>query len=295
MKKTVCLILLLTALAGLLTGCGVGASVSAPETPQPAADAPAPTAPVTPEPTPVAPPTPDEGLLYARAIALFEAGDDRGAEVLFTEIPGYADADFYLRRIALRRCEPGDTLLFGSYASSEDGAEAPISWTVLEREEGRLLLLSDRGLEPIAYAPSLYPFWANSPVRDWLNGDFLSAAFTAEELALIAQTQVVTPDYVSSLGVYLGGPDSTDRVFLLSLAEIERYFPEEAARLCPASPWAAACGARVDAEGNCSWWSRSPGDHHGQVSLVLVNGVLSAYAFAGDTQVCVRPALWLEP
>lgn len=73
--------------------------------------------------------------------------------------------------------------------------------------------------------PDTYPFndsykdtsWSDCSLRQWLNGEFLSRAFTEQEMSAIEETDVKNaPNY------YFGtdcGPDTKDRVFVLSESE----------------------------------------------------------------------------
>jgi len=230
---------------------------------------------------------------YTRALALYEEGALAESLALFEALGDYADAAAYRQRIGWKLSEPGDTIFYGRYPQTGADAE-PIEWLVLARDGDAALVVSLLALEARPFAERLYPMWEGSLLRLWLNEDFPEAAFTAEELARIRPVTVVTPDYVSSLGAYMGGPDTEDRLFLLSHGEIETYFPDPGDRLCRPSPLALEDGASVDPDGSCAWWSRSPGDHHGQASCVMPDGTINPYAVASDGTICVRPAMWIR-
>lgn len=231
---------------------------------------------------------------FDEALGLMEAGSWAEARQLFLELGDYDRAADYARRCELAMAQVGDSLFFGSWPQDGSGESQPIEWIVLDRGDDRLLLLSRFALEARQYAPDLYPFWAESPIRAWLNGAFLEAAFSAGEQAQILTVTNSTEDYVSNLGRYLGGPDSEDRLFLLSMTELERCLPERDQRLCSPTELALAQGCAVDGEGVCVWWLRSPGDHHGQVCTVDRLGRIAATGSASRKTVGVRPALWLS-
>jgi len=232
---------------------------------------------------------------YESAVKQYRAGDYARAEALFMSDPEYRDAGLYLTAIMLADCEVGDTVSFGNYIQDKDAeTPAPIDWVVLSREEDRVLLLSEQGLDCLRFHDRLYPFWANSEMRQWLNGTFLAAAFTEGEQRLIDLSANTTRGYSSSLGVYRGGPDTEDAVFLLSKEELYEYLPEKADRICTPTPYALSAGAQTDDNGACPWWTRSPGDHYGQVCAVNADGVLDAYCRVYRTEVCVRPAIWVN-
>ena len=230
---------------------------------------------------------------YENAVALFEAGEYEQAETLFASVPDYGEAELYLKAVGIALCEVGDTVSFGSYIQEGD-APSPIVWQVLAAEEGRFLLLSRDGLECMRFHKALYPFWANSEMRRWLEDSFLPAAFTEDEQRLIELSANSTPGYFSNLGLYMGGPDTEDRVFLLSKEELAQYLPEEGDGLCKPTAFALAAGAQTDDEGNCPWWTRSPGDHHGQICVVQADGGQNAYYSVGWDNICIRPAVWVN-
>ncbi|MDR1422626.1 MAG: DUF6273 domain-containing protein, partial [Coriobacteriales bacterium] len=112
--------------------------------------------------------------------------------------------------------------------------------------------------------------WATSEIRAWLNGEFLSG-FTPNEQQQIAETRLVDTN-------------TTDKVFLLSVDEAERYFKANSDRV-----------AQLDGEA-CWWWLRSAGSHGSRdaayvhsVGGVGTDGFYVDLGFGG-----VRPAFWLN-
>ena len=61
-----------------------------------------------------------------------------------------------------------------------------------------------------------------------------------------------------------------------------------------AKAFALAAGAQNDDEGNCPWWTRSLGDHHGQICVVQADGWQNAYYSVGWDNICIRPAIWVN-
>lgn len=108
----------------------------------------------------------------------------------------------------------GGRYSFGSYEQDNNLADGPenIEWRVLEVRDGRALLLSEYALESRRYNDIWEEItWENCTLRTWLNGEFLTAAFTAEELA-----QIVLPDAPG------------DRVFLLNTEELQCFTADDA-------------------------------------------------------------------
>lgn len=98
-------------------------------------------------------------------------------------------------------------------------AYAPIKWRVLSVSGGKALLLADRMLDSHPFHDSTGDVsWSGSRLRQWLNTAFLQRAFTPAEQESIVETAVENaPNH------YFGtscGPDTKDRVFLLSEADV---------------------------------------------------------------------------
>ncbi len=147
--------------------------------------------------------------------------------------------------------------------------------------------------------------WETSAVRDWLNGDFIAAAFSTEENSMIRLSTVIAekhPDYPNSPA----GNDTEDKVFLLSVQEVSRYFKGGAFAKC-APTEAVVAGSNVFAQSNkawyadssylCGWWLRSPGMYKDTyVSYVNHSGSVTAggQVYLSGTDICVRPAMWIS-
>ncbi len=168
---------------------------------------------------------------------------------------------------------PGDTVRFGHY-STADGA-GPIEWRVLEVRGTEALLLSEHILDTHTYHPERDTVtWEESGIRAYLNNAFLHRAFTPAEEAALCWTDVDNsdgqgdPEYTRTHG----GPDTRDRIFLLSWKEaFERYFADEAVRSCDPTDYAAAQGAARPGW----WWLRSPGNYQSRAVAVNAKGAQS--------------------
>lgn len=178
--------------------------------------------------------------------------------------------------------------------NTENGKE-PIEWQVLALDQSgqKALLLSRYALTARCYHNGdIYPTWADSDIREWLNGKFLRGAFTEYEQAVILRTDLSTPAYE---GIE-GGSDTKDRVFLLSRTEAAAYFPRSVDRLVEATEYARANGVGIaDENGCCWWWLRTPGTFPYDAGLVYAAGDIDRTG--GNIQnasIAVRPALWVE-
>lgn len=230
-------------------------------------------------------------IQYEKALAALEDSPETAYQRMFA-LKGYAPADAMLatpefQAAREQRLSVGRTVTFGRYVQETDSSyfvtEAePIHWRILARDGDRALLVSYYALDKRALHNTKHPVtWADSALRQWLNNDFLSAAFTAEEQALI----VLTP--VDSL---CGDTAITqDRLFLLSYDELCQYMPVDSYRIAKSTP---RVTGRYDCYFDCEWLLRPTGEAASSAPCINRYGVLTTIDAAFDP-AGVRPFLWV--
>ncbi len=189
-----------------------------------------------------------------------------------------------------------DRITFGHYEQDnnhENGSE-PIEWLVLYKNFDRVLLLSKYGLVGKMYNDSKTDVtWETCSLRKWLNESFYNDAFNNFEKEQIIQVVNRNDDNIS-FGVS-GGSRTEDRIFLLSIDEVENYLEENENRQCEGTAYAGENNIYVDEEsGNSWWWLRSPGASADRAVIILPDGeiFLSGDEIDNDNGM-VRPALWI--
>ena len=183
-----------------------------------------------------------------------------------------------------------------------------ISWLVLDAQDGRALLLSEYLLDRIPYHNTLEGVtWETSDIRRWLNNEFYNR-FTAAERTRIAETYVINNN-LSRTGAR-GGNDTVDKIFLLSIEEMEQYFGGISADLVFSKllqdPYSTETKEAQRAYGVAremrrayfetgdygDWWLRSPEGTWGIAALVWGNGRQAGRVVNYD-DVGIRPAMWV--
>lgn len=201
----------------------------------------------------------------------------------------------------------GETLTFGTYeqdGNTGNGAE-PIEWRVIGTSGGKSLLLSEYALDRQPYNTSRTDVtWATSSLRKWLNSTFLKAAFSAAEQEIIQSSTIKTEDSYGTGSRWRadGGKDTNDKVFVLSVDEVEslRYdFSYLGFLNTTPTRYASAQGAYTDGSGYCWWWLRTPGAT--QTTAAISKDVQYQSVEIDDTGVVVdspgtsvRPAIWVD-
>ena len=118
-----------------------------------------------------------------------------------------------------------DTVTFGSYEQDGDldNGKEKIEWIVLDKSDDEYLLLSKLAID-------YHPFhknklagasmsWNNSDLRLWANSDFINDAFSEEE-----KSSILLSSIDNTINDFYNLRPTEDKVFLLSIEEIARYF-----------------------------------------------------------------------
>ena len=162
-------------------------------------------------------------------------------------------------------------------------------WKVLDLKNDKALLISEEILETRQYHKEFTDItWEHCSLRKYLNGKFLQSFASADRNRII-ETRIKTSN--NPLLGALGGKDTKDFIFLLSLDEVKRFFPTDDDRTviyCGSAHW---------------WWLRSPGQSNARAARVNNLGGVGIYANgaisrAGERIVNndggIRPALWIK-
>ncbi len=240
---------------------------------------------------------------YNDAISLIEKGDIINAYESLIALNGYKDSAEKAKEIfgkyeveKRKTANVGDIVYFGAYEQDNNtsNGKEDIEWLVLAKEGDKALIISKYALDCQQYNTSYTNVtWETCSLRKWLNGTFLSAAFSAAEQSCIPGSTVTAdknPSYSTS-----PGNSTTDKVFLLSITEVNKYFSSDSARQCSATAYAKAQGADTNtSNGNCWWLLRSPGGASGLAAYVLAIGSVDTYGYYVNNDYAVRPALWID-
>lgn len=238
---------------------------------------------------------------YDRAIDLIDSGDYKAACALLAGLT-YKDSAEKLQSIKpllLAKAKPGDTVFFGAYEQDNNtsNGKEDVEWLVLEVKDGKALVVSKYALDCKQYNTSNTDVtWETCTLRKWLNNDFINAAFSSYEKAMIPTVTVSAdenPDYSAN-----PGNATQDQVFLLSITEANKYFNSAGARQCEPTDYAVANGAWESVDGNCGWWLRSPGvTQYSAHSAAYVHNSGGVYESGCDVDIgtsAVRPAMWIS-
>ena len=209
--------------------------------------------------------------LYAQGMASYEDGDFASAaqELYLPSMEeGYEDAAAACTNAELallREAQVGDKVDFGNR-----------SWYVLEQQGDKVLLLKLDGVGPRNYLEegTAGKVWADSCLREYLNGEYIDTNFNMAEQECLIETTLTNPD--NPVYGTEGGPDTTDRVFLMSTEEYDQYYD------------------LINKCGHCCWL-RTPGKEEGTVTFVDVEKVVMDYGYPGTAETMYfKPVMWVD-
>ena len=190
---------------------------------------------------------------YESAVLLFNSGKYIDAVQAFQKNVDFKDCAEYIDKCYIKiygeekynnikSIKIGDVYKFGSYIQNKGwmgvfNEKQEIEWIVLDKNGVSLLLISKYALDCKQYNEKFsLVTWEDCTLRKWLNKTFINDAFSEEEQKLIQTTTVnaeSNPSYDTN-----AGSDTKDKVFLLSIQEVNNYFKEYMALTCDPTPYA---------------------------------------------------------
>lgn len=242
----------------------------------------------------------DKELIYNRANALINEENYAVAYVLLDDLD-YKDSSEIQSTIkheyqmaCLKKAEIGACVNYGMYMQSEHSSDMEdIEWIVLEKKKDKALIISKKALDCMDYNDDEVDVtWETCSLRKWLNEIFINTAFSSEEQEAILSVKVPAdknPKYDTD-----PGNNTTDKLFLLSITEVNKYFSSDNARRCYPTDYTSAQSLNIPLNG-CDWWLRSPGWGANSAACVEYDGrVDSTFVYSRFGGTCVRPAMWIS-
>jgi Family of unknown function (DUF6273) len=163
-------------------------------------------------------------MRYDQAVTDFNNKDYAAAAVVFGELGSWSDSPSYLLKAAKANTQlaDGDALTWmGVYEGS------PIAWEHLDSWNGAQGLVSRYVIQSMPYQEGKVPeslTWKGSSIRKWLNGKFLSSAFTPAQRKVLAKQAFEPSDYEipNNISAEILEPQTTDTVSLVLSGDLDQ-------------------------------------------------------------------------
>lgn len=204
---------------------------------------------------------------YQTAGIFMTSGRYHTALRIYQKLDDYKDSKAQVtavKKLIIKSTKPGDTTKIGKN-----------DWILLEVIDNRALVLLGTALPGRAYHESLTDVtWETSDIRKWLNSDFLTDAFSEEDLKYILLSDVKNDD--NTVYGTDGGDDTKDYVFLMSIDEVKEY-----KKHIPAT--------------NFNSWLRSSGNSQNSAAFLSGDKHVMQYGYKVDSDFFkIRPVMWVE-
>ncbi len=190
----------------------------------------------------------------------------------------------------LSRAKVGDDVTFGMFPIDESMNMQPLSWKVIKIDGNKALMITNSSIMALDRMSTQKRTWEESKARELLNGAFLAGAFSDDERKIIVESKLKNHD--SRKWKTPGGNDTEDKVFLLSMEEIEEVFKKKEDRISEITAYA-KLQAFVKREGVSFWDTRTPGKAGwGPAAISNYDGEVDTegnhIGYDG-----IRPAIWV--
>ncbi|MBR3057509.1 MAG: hypothetical protein IKG93_06010 [Clostridiales bacterium] len=194
----------------------------------------------------------------------------------------------------------GLVFTLGKYEQDDNTSNGmeDIEWIILAKEDNKILVTSKWALDQKPYNETRTDVtWENCTLRQWLNGSFYDTAFTEDEKSHILSSTISdreNPEYGTA-----PGNSTSDKVFVLSIDEYEKYFAWEEEHHCARTDY--CLKKSVSPDGVWSIWLRSPGYTAKHAAYIEYGGITNTYGLyvdrsrVADYYNCtIRPAMWID-
>ena len=241
---------------------------------------------------------------YNDAIASIDEQDYISAYESLIALNGYRDSTEKANSIykeyrveKFRSAKTGDSVFLGSYEQDNDisNGKENIEWNVLKVEDEKLLVISKYALDCQPYNTiEADVTWETCTLRQWLNNEFYSTAFSEEESKDILTVTVPAdpnPDFDTP-----PGSATEDKIFVLSIKEAEKYITTDIENACLPTEYAIANGIITYYNRSCcSIWLRSPGKHPSAAAYIITNDDIDNNGKIVDfDKEGILPAMWIN-
>lgn len=189
-------------------------------------------------------------------------------------------------------CE-GDTVCFGSWPQGCNDEVLPLEWIVLSASRYSVWLVTKHIIDCSRFSWSFSPYsskrnvrWKESEIREWLNGTFLSKAFSPEEQEDLA-SQVLHCGMYFNRSTCDWNDRTEDKVALLRCEDVEYTLTRLGIADCTPTPYAVSRGASEETH---VWWLREQGEPAYRTAIVC-NGILFQHGADSVREYGIRPAI----
>ncbi len=235
---------------------------------------------------------------YMKGNELINSQKYTDAITVFSTVNNYKESKDKLNKCIIEQFKNtniGDSFFIGTYEQDNNlsNGKEIIEWLAIDKRDNKLFVISKNSIDCVPYHTTKEDVtWETSTLRKWLNNEFIISTFSEKEEELIS-TAVVPADKNDKYKFYTDPGNTTqDKVFLLSINEVEKYFPTQESRQCQGTKYA------IETKNNgyldVYWQLRTPGETQDQKAHVTHTGHIIYSGYYVDVGYGIRPAMWID-
>lgn len=227
---------------------------------------------------------------YNSAVELFGNGEYEKAKEIFNLLADYRDCEEWVEKIDdIINIQEISEKGVGDYVGFGGGASDKFKWEVIAKNDKKALLLLVGGFEMgvCAYDSAKNATWENCSVRKSFQEVF-SDYFSETEQDAVLLTKTSTSITAADGSVTMS--ESEDRLFLLSVEEVEEYIPEIKDRVLNVDVWDDS-RQKYTSE-SVFWWLRGSVNSEGFVDCMDKYGTIGTRE--SSEAALYRPAMWIS-
>ncbi len=226
---------------------------------------------------------------------LMEAGNSlknnpKSLGIMKKHTPGRSKLPQRSRNYDFSSARPGDILWLGI---------DPLPWLVLENKDRQILFISRYVIDckPYTNFYSGYTTWGRSSCRLKLHTEYIHHIFTDREKDMMVTVYIDDEDDSLSFAE-TPRRKQADKLFFLSVKEVEKYFRSERDRLALFTKHSTRTPMWTVFDNYAYWWLRSPGNHPIEKMYVRDGVITSANSIVNGDDCFdyfgVRPAMYMK-
>lgn len=185
-------------------------------------------------------------------------------------------------KLEFNKLEVGSIIKFGNYKGES------IEWLILAVQENKALIITKYVVDCHSFDKN-HKFYDVSEIRRFINNTFYNDSFND-----IEKDKILTTFVDNSVNSIKHCTDTADKIFLLSLKEVKKYFKTDKDRIAYPSEYAKTNGIYICDNSAVMWWLRNNIENLETDAYLIDDKGMIYDRNTWYPDFGVRPACWID-